>query len=257
MIINLELLQIAIAYIFILLILLVLRLRGIPREKEIIIPSIRMTLQLVITGFVLMYLFENINPFFTIIAIVIMEVFAVFNIYKRVGLDLSKKLKNIVAFSMIIGTTICLLFFVFAVINLSPWYEPRYFIPLAGMFIGNSMTGISLGLKTLVSSMNDKKPLIEAALMLGATPKMASKEVVEQAFDSAILPTINSMVGMGIVFLPGMMTGQILSGISPFTAIEYQIVIMLGILGSVSLSVILLVQLGYKTFFNEQKQLNI
>jgi putative ABC transport system permease protein len=78
---------------------------------------------------------------------------------------------------------------------------------------------------------------------------------VDSAFDSAILPTINSMVGMGIVFLPGMMTGQILSGISPVTAIEYQIAIMLGILGSVAFTVILFLQLGYKTFFNKKAQL--
>ena len=92
--------------------------------------------------------------------------------------------------------------------------------------------------------------------MLGATPKMAAKQIVDNAFDSAILPTINSMVGMGIVFLPGMMTGQILSGTSPVTAINYQIAIMLGVLGSVSLTVILFVQLGYKTFFNDQDQLH-
>jgi putative ABC transport system permease protein len=65
------------------------------------------------------------------------------------------------------------------------------------------------------------------------------------------------MVGMGIVFLPGMMTGQILSGVSPLTAIEYQIAIMLGILGSVALTVVMFVQLGYKTFFNEECQLEL
>jgi len=104
--------------------------------------------------------------------------------------------------------------------------------------------------------MTNQKNLIETALMLGATSKMATKEIVNSAFDSAILPTINSMVGMGIVFLPGMMTGQILSGTSPVTAIEYQIAVMLGIVGSVALTVMLFVQLGYKTFFNEQHQLN-
>jgi putative ABC transport system permease protein len=95
------------------------------------------------------------------------------------------------------------------------------------------------------------------ALMLGATPKMASKKVVDQAFDAAILPTINSMVGMGIVFLPGMMTGQILAGLSPLSAIQYQIAIMLGIVGCVSLTVILFVQMGYKTFFSDQAQLHL
>lgn len=65
--------------------------------------------------------------------------------------------------------------------------------------------------------------------MLGATPAKASKTYVDKAFDSAVLPTLNNMLGMGIIFLPGMMTGQMLSGISPLVAIEYQIAILLGI----------------------------
>ncbi|XVG95318.1 ABC transporter permease [Eubacteriales bacterium KG127] len=90
--------------------------------------------------------------------------------------------------------------------------------------------------------------------MLGANSKTATKEVVDYAFDSAIIPTINSMLGMGIVFFPGMMTGQILSGLSPLIATQYQIIIMLGILGSVSFSVVLLVEFGYKTYFNNKEQ---
>ncbi len=91
--------------------------------------------------------------------------------------------------------------------------------------------------------------------MLGATPKEAAAPLIRDAFDSAILPTINSMVGMGIISLPGMMTGQILSGVSPFTAIQYQIAIILGISGSTAFAVIIFLQLGYKTFFNKRCQL--
>lgn len=254
-IIDISILQMAIAYIFVIIVLIMVKVRGISREKEIIISTIRMTLQLILTGYILVYVFKNISPLYTILIIVIMEVFAIHNIYTRVKIKLSNKIKEIIALSMIIGTLSSLLFFLLVVIRISPWYDPRYFIPIAGMLIGNSMTGISLGVTRLVDGMHTKKDLIETALMLGATPKMASKEIVDNAFDSAILPTINSMVGMGIVFLPGMMTGQILSGISPVTAIEYQIAIMLGILGSVSLTVILFVQLGYKTFFNKESQL--
>ncbi len=256
-VIELQIWQMAAAYVFIVIVLFIVKLRGIPREKEIILSSIRMTLQLILTGYILVYLFDNSNPFLTIIVIGIMEIFAVHNIIKRVKVNLSQKLKKIIAVSMVTGTTTSLLYFIFVVINISPWYDPRYFIPIAGMLIGNSMTGISLGVSRLVDGMDSRKHLIESALMLGATPKMAAKEIVDTAFDSAILPTINSMVGMGIVFLPGMMTGQILSGVSPVTAIQYQIAIMLGILGSVALTVILFVQFGYKTFFNDQHQLEI
>lgn len=256
-VINLSILQLASAYIFVLILLLIVKLKGIPREKEILISTVRMTLQLILTGYVLAYVFENSHPSYTIIAIAFMEIFAIYNVFKRSKLNLSSKMKKIIAISMLFGTVTSLVYFLFVVIRIAPWYNPRYFIPIGGMVVGNSMTGITLGVTRLVDGMTNQKDLIETSLMLGATPKTASKVIVDKAFDSAILPTINSMVGMGIVFLPGMMTGQILSGVSPVTAIEYQIAIMLGILGSVALTVILFVQLGYKTFFNEEHQLNI
>lgn len=254
-VIDLQIWQLLAAYVFVLLLMILVKIKGINREREILISSVRMSIQLILTGYILIYLFNTSSPFLTILILVCMELFSIYNIIKRFKNKLSKKLKQIIAFSMIIGTVSCLFYFLFIVVQISPWYNARYFIPIAGMLIGNSMTGISLGVSHLVDGMRTQKDLIEGALMLGATPKMAAKQIVDHAFDSAILPTINSMVGMGIVFLPGMMTGQILSGTSPITAIEYQIAIMLGILGSVSLTVILFVQLGYKSFFNEQSQL--
>ncbi|WP_026896104.1 ABC transporter permease [Clostridiisalibacter paucivorans] len=254
-IIDLNIFQMLAAYIFVVIVLVVVKIRGISRERQILISAIRMTLQLILTGYVLIYVFDIMNPIITILIIVVMEAFAINNIYKRCKIKLSNKVKKIIALSMVIGTLSTLIFFLFVVIHISPWYNPRYFIPIAGMLIGNSMTGISLGVNRLVDGMYSQRHIIESALMLGATPKMASKKIVNSAFDSAILPTINSMVGMGIVFLPGMMTGQILSGISPVTAIQYQIAIMLGILGSVTLTTIVFVHLGFRTFFNKESQL--
>lgn len=252
---DLSLIQLLSAYIFVVILIFIFKLRGISREREILIASIRMTLQLILTGNLLVYVFDKPSPIYTILIILLMEGFAIYNIFKRVKKDISKRLKIIIGLSMIAGTFLSLLYFLFIVIRISPWYNPRYFIPLTGMLIGNSMTGISLGVSSLIDAMESKKNLIESSLMLGATPKMATKDIVDNAFDSAILPTINSMLGMGIVFLPGMMTGQILSGESPITAIKYQIAIMLGILGSVTLTVIFFVNLGYKTFFNDDSQI--
>lgn len=254
-IIDLQIWQLAAAYVFILLLLGIVRWRGIPREKEILISTIRMTVQLILVGYILMYIFAHPNPWVTVLVILLMISFAIYNIYKRVNTTLSARLKRLIAFSMAAGTLVSLFYFNMIVIHFTPWYEPRYFIPIGGMIIGNSMTGVTLGVNSLVEGMRTQKHSVEAALMLGATPKAASRRIVNHAFDSAILPTINSMVGMGIVFLPGMMTGQILSGVSPLVAIEYQIAIMLGVAGAVSLTVILFVQLGYKAFFNEYSQL--
>lgn len=256
-VVDLGTFQMVAAYLFVVILLFIVRLKGIKREKEIIISTIRMSLQLILTGYILIYLFDNINMIYTLLVIIVMEIFSIYNIFKRSKLILTKSLKKVIALSMISGTLFSLLYFILVVVNIKPWYDPRYFIPIAGMLIGNSMTGISLGVTKLVEGFKVQKPMIENSLMLGATPKDACKHIVDNAFDSAILPTINSMVGMGIVFLPGMMTGQILSGTSPLLAIQYQIAIMLGILGSVSLTVILFVQLGYKSFFNKEQQLNI
>lgn len=254
-IIDLTAIQVALAYGFVVMVLIIVRIRGISKEKELLISSIRMTLQLVLAGFVLVYIFEQPSPWVTLAIIILMEAFAVHTVIQKYRKTISPQLKKVIALSMFLGTISCLLFFLLVVVRISPWYNPQYFIPIAGMLIGNSMTGVSLGTKSLIESMTTQRSWVEEALVLGATPKEATKNIINSTFDGAILPTLNSMMGMGIIFLPGMMTGQILSGVSPLTAIAYQIAIMLGILGAVALSVILLLQWGYKTFFNREDQL--
>ncbi|MCA1062161.1 iron export ABC transporter permease subunit FetB [Rossellomorea sp. AcN35-11] len=256
-IIDINLWRFIAAYAFVVLLLFIVKWRGISREKQIILASFRMTIQLIFAGYILTYIFDNPSPWLTVSIILIMEAFAIRNIFKQVKYEMDRKLKVIAALALLIGTLISLFYFNMVVIHFSPWYDPRYFIPIAGMIVGNSMTGITLGINTLLGGLKDQREKVEGALMLGATPKAASKSYVDNAFDSAILPTLNNMLGMGIIFLPGMMTGQILSGISPLVAIEYQIAILLGIVGSVALTVIIFILLGYKQLFTKDSQLNI
>ncbi|MEK4382290.1 iron export ABC transporter permease subunit FetB [Aeribacillus sp. FSL K6-2848] len=253
-VINIEFWRLISAYLFIVILLWLTKRRGINREKRIIIATIRMSVQLMLVGYILMFIFDHPSPWIVFLIIFLMESFAVYNIYKQLDTPLTKKLKFVIAFSMIAGSIACLFYFNLVVIHFKPWYEPRYFIPIAGMFIGNSMTGITLGMKQMVENFSKQKHIIEGALMLGAKPEKATKDIVNSSFDSAILPTINNMIGMGIVFLPGMMTGQILAGASPLVAIEYQIAILIGIAGSVGISSFLALQFGYKTFFNDRVQ---
>ncbi|WP_088186567.1 iron export ABC transporter permease subunit FetB [Desulfosporosinus sp. FKA] len=254
-IIDLSAFRVVLAYLFVIIVLVIVRIRGINREKEIVFSSLRMTLQLILTGYILVYVFRYPNPFITGGIIFLMEAFSVYTIFKKFKGKLSASLKKVVVISMSVGTLSCLLYFLLVVVRITPWYNPQYFVPIAGMLIGNSMTGISLGIKSLIEGMTTQKALVEEALILGATPQVATRSIINSTFDAAILPTIQSMVGMGIVFLPGMMTGQILSGTSPTTAIAYQIAIMFGILGAVALTVIIMLQLGYRTFFNMEDQL--
>lgn len=247
--------RLLLAYGFLVLLLLLVKSQGIGKEREIFFSALRMTVQLMIMGYVLIYIFDQNHLLLTLLVFLFMEIFAIRNIYRRVQYPIKNKLRQVIVFSMVAGTTFTLFYFLFLVLSIEPWYHARYFVPIAGMVIGNSMTGISLGVERLVGEMKSKKHLVEGALMLGATPKEATLNIVRDTFTSAIMPTINSMMGMGIVFLPGMMTGQILSGVSPVIAIEYQIAIMMGILGSVSITVFLFTRLGYLSFFNRYHQL--
>jgi putative ABC transport system permease protein len=247
--------QIMLAYVFALVVLFIVMKRGIKREKEILVSSIRMTVQLVLTGYILTYVLENPNPWVTGLIILCMEAFAIGTIFKKFRCLISKGMKWTICVSMAGGTLTCLLYFLLIVVRISPWYDPQYFIPIAGMFVGNTMTAVSLGVKSLVEGMTTQKSLVEEALVLGATPREATATIINRTFDAAIMPTMNTMIGMGIVFLPGMMTGQILSGTAPTTAITYQLAVMLGILGSVALSVIIMLTGGYRSFFNDQDQL--
>lgn len=252
---NLSIINLAIAYIFVLVLLVIFKARDIRREKMIIIATTRMTIQLTIMGYILMYIFKNPSWWLTLITLSVMIGFAIYNALKRVKSELSKELKQLMAVSMIIGYLVTASVFMLLVLQVRPWFNPQYFIPISGMIIGNAMTGIALGANRLCANMRDHREQIENSLMLGATPKMASHEDVNDAFDSAILPTMNNMMTMGIVSLPGMMTGQMLSGIFPLTAIKYQIGIMLAILGCTAITVVLFVSLGYRTFFNKSAAL--
>ncbi|PAD68539.1 iron export ABC transporter permease subunit FetB [Bacillus sp. 7586-K] len=251
---DIEFWRLAVGYVFILLLIGFVKWRGLKREIQIMVSTARMTLQLILVGYILTYIFANPNPLIILLIVLLMLAFAIYNTFKQVGRPLNKKMKQIIAISITSGSIITLAYFNFVVIHFEPWYQPQYLIPIAGMIIGNSMTGITLGVKHLIDGVQREKQLIEGALILGAKPEVATKSIVNSAFESAILPTINNMVGMGIVFLPGMMTGQILAGISPLIAVEYQVAVLLGISGSVALTMVIFTQFGYRTFFNQRNQ---
>lgn len=246
--------QVSFSFAFIIALFIIVRMKKIRREKLVILSTIRMTVQLIIVGYVLVYVLNNPNPWMTLLIIFIMLIFATFNVYQRTKPTIALPFKKLIALAMFTGIIVNLAYFMFVVLQLDPWYDPQYFIPMGGMIIGKTMTGVSLGVNNLLTGMKNNREKIEAALMLGASPKSASKSIVNDAFDQAMLPTINAMVGMGIVFLPGMMTGQIIAGQEPVTAVKYQISVMLGVAGAVSITVLIFLHLAYKNFFNEREQ---
>ena len=167
--------------------------------------------------------------------------------------DLNRNFKIAIGASLTFSGLFVLIFFVAVVVNKSI-FNPQYTIPLAGMIIGNAMTGVNIAIKTFMDDISKEKNKINTLLNLGVEPKDILKPFANNALETALIPTINSMLGMGIIFLPGMMTGQILSGTLPTTAIMYQIAIMIAICTSVCITVFLSLNLGYKSLYNDRKQ---
>lgn len=138
----------------------------------------------------------------------------------------------------------------FVVIRIRPWYEPQYAIPILGMILGNTLTGVSLGVERMMQELTARRDRVESALALGATRWEAAQASAREAVRAGMIPTLNQMAVVGVVSLPGMMTGQVLAGQSPLQAVRYQIVIMFLIAASSALGTVGAVVLAYRKLFS-------
>lgn len=127
------------------------------------------------------------------------------------------------------------------VIGVDPWWQPQYVIPLAGMLLGNALTGVSLALDRILTDLDLRRDAIEARLALGIPLWQATLPWVQDAVRTGMVPILNAMSVVGLVSLPGMMTGQILAGADPQDAVAYQILIMFMIASATAMTVMLLV----------------
>ncbi len=222
------------AYVLFFLVFLLSHINRLEINRDLIISTVRMSLQLFLIGGILIYIFELESPLIITAVFLVMVFFGAWTIMERSGVTFLPIFFSLF-FSLILGSGFVLIFYLLLVVGVSPWYDPQFFIPLAGMIIGNSMNGSTLAVERFFNGVRDNRLEIETRATLGANAREASLKIFKQAYRAALLPTLSSMTGMGIVFLPGMMTGQILGGTPPLIAIKYQITIMLGILASVAL----------------------
>ncbi len=240
--IPLEITDLAIAAILVVLngaLSLALRL-GIARQ--LVFAAARMVVQLVLVGFVLAALFSVVSPWWTGLAAIVMVLFAGREIMARQDRRMiGGWTYGLGAGCMLIAASLVTAFALTTQISPDPWYHPRWALPLLGMVLGNTMTGISLGLDTLTTRLARERNGVEARLALGATRGEALQPVTRAAMRSALMPVVNAMAATGLVALPGMMTGQILAGIDPENAVRYQILVMFLIAGGTAIGAILAV----------------
>ncbi|RJP79102.1 MAG: iron export ABC transporter permease subunit FetB [Desulfobacteraceae bacterium] len=223
-------------------------------EKDLLIGTVRTFAQLFLLGYVLKLLFDVDDYRIVLSVFLFMILFAAWTVYGRIR---EKQITFLmpVCLSMVVSFFLITFMVTAVVIDVKPWWTPQYFIPIGGMVIGNSMNAIAIALERLLNEMRSKRREIEMKLCLGADYKEASVDIVRDAMKAGMIPSINSMMTVGIVFIPGMMTGQILAGADPMTAIEYQIMVMIMIVGATALGTLLVVLVTRKRCFSPGHQL--
>lgn len=221
-------------------------------EKEILIGVVRAIIQLVIVGYILEYIFGFENPIFTTLLLLFMSINAAFNASKR-----GKAIKNGFLISFVSITIGALVTLVILILSKTIQYEPNQMIPVSGMIISNAMVALGLCYKQLISDFKNKREEVETKLSLGADIFPSSIEIIRDSIKTGMLPTIDSAKTLGIVSLPGMMTGLILAGAPPMEAIKYQIMVTFMLLSTTSISSFIACFLSYRSFFNSRKQITL
>jgi putative ABC transport system permease protein len=225
-------------------------------HRDLLWGTVRTFAQLFMLGLVLQYVFD-IRLWWPVLLIFwCMVGFAIQIIYGRVR-EKSVRYLDATFLSMFLSFTLITMIVNGLIVHVRPWYEPRYFLPLGGMVIGNSMNAIAIALDRLFGELRKSRSLVEMRLTLGASYREATADITRGAVKAGMIPSINAMMGVGMVFIPGMMTGQILAGADVITAVKYQVMVMLMLVGSTSLGSVLVVLLSLRRCFTRDGRLRL
>lgn len=216
--------------------------------QSLLVASLRMVTQLLLVGYVLQWVFTLQNPILVLFIALIMTAIAGFSSVNRTrrhfaNIHWSNFVSLLAASFVVTGLTVN------GIIHVEPWYDPQYQIPMLGMVLGNA--------HRFTEDLTTRREQIETLLSLGATRWEAAHPSVKEALRTGMIPTINSMMVMGLVSLPGMMTGQILAGASLTDAVRYQIVIIFTQASGTAIATIGVVLLAFLALFNQQHQLTL
>ncbi|BDM83424.1 ABC transporter permease [Acaryochloris marina] len=224
--------------------------------KSLVIATMRMVVQLLLVGYILGWVFTLDNPWLVLGVALFMSTIAGNASVNRTRRSFPSIywhcLLSILASSALVTGLL-----VEGIIRVDPWYDPQYVIPLLGMVLGNALTATSLALDRFMEELVGKRSQIESLLALGATRGEAAHETINEALRTGMIPTINSMMVLGVVSLPGMMTGQMLAGVNPTDAVRYQIVIYFTIAAGTALACMSIVMLAFQVLFSPEHQLRL
>lgn len=227
-------------------------------EWSLTIATGRAVIQLLIMGALLSVVFDkqNRNPWLTLVILGVMLAIAAIVARNRISQKVPRLLP-LVWGAIFVATLLTLSYVSLLIIRPATWYDPQYIIPLAGITIGNAMNGSSIAGERFVSTLNSSRLEIETHLSLGATPQQAVAQYRREAVKAGMIPTLNTMMVVGVVTLPGILTGQLLSGVDPLNAAAYQILIMFMLAFATLVTTLLITEGLFRQFFNPAAQLTL
>ena len=226
--------------------------------RRVLVAALRGAVQLMLVGLVLKQLFAQANPVLIGLIVLVM--------WSAAGWEVQSRQKRrytgpwgygIGTLSLFLSSFSVTLLALLVIIQVEPWYQPRYLIPLLGMLLGNTMSGMAIALDQLTRQAWDARGCIEARLLLGATWEEAIADLRREALRSGLIPIVNAMAAAGLVSLPGMMTGQILAGSPPLEAAKYQLLILFLIAGGTGLGAMAAVWIGSRRLFDDRQRLRL
>jgi putative ABC transport system permease protein len=254
--VDIPLWRLALTLGFILVAMLISHRTKLRLEKELAWGAARAAAQLIAIGYLLRALFANERPGWVMLALTLMLLVAAWTSARRLRRGPASRALLLYALASIAaGSAVALVpVFVF-VVPPKPWFEARYLVPIGGMMLSSSMNVVALVLERLFASARAEAATIEQLLALGATPQQALAPYARAALRAAMIPTINGLLTVGLVALPGMMTGQIVGGVAPEQAVRYQIVIMYQLVATTAISGALAAMLSRRLLFTAGAQL--
>jgi putative ABC transport system permease protein len=223
--------------------------------SAVVLGGVRATVQLILVAQVLRLVFQVDRPQVVLLVLAVMTVFAAVTAVSRAARSKRMPLVGITSLGLLLGSGLTLAYVDLLVIPIEPWYNPRYLIPMYGMVLANAMNAAALGAERLGSEIDARRAEIEALLALGASVAQASATPVRRALTAAMTPAINALSVVGVVSLPGMMTGQIIAGADPTLAVRYQLVIVFMLASASALAAAVVVLAYRRRFFTHAAQL--
>lgn len=220
-------------------------------EKKLALAALRTVVQLLAVGYVLGWVFA-VNRWYVVVAMMVLMTLVAGRAAGERSRWTYKQMRADSIVSVWGSSWLVAAIGLFVVLRVHPWYEPQYVIPILGMILGNTLTGVALGMERITGELQSRRDQIETLLALGATRWEAFRPAAQAAVRAGMTPVINAMSVVGIVSLPGMMTGQVLAGQAPEAAIRYQIVIMFLISAASGLGTVSVVLLVYKRLFSAE-----